>query len=67
MKFAFQQEEKMYRTELLQELRNKYPFGKSASIVQTATDNGFFENDDVLIVVNREDADDYYQCDLKWK
>ncbi len=62
----------MTRTELLQQLQCRYSIGKSMSIVNMATDDGIFENDDVLIIVTEgDDANLYggksYWCDMEWK
>ena len=58
----------MYRSELLEELmRCKYPFGKAASAVEIATDNGIFENDVVRITIARENDEECYKCTLEWK
>lgn len=55
----------MDRKSLLKELRKRYSFEKAHSIVQMATEDREYENDDVYIVMTRTLDGDIFNC--KWK
>jgi hypothetical protein len=55
----------MNRKNLLKELMGRYSFEKAHSIVQIATEDREFENDDVYIMMTRTLDGDIFDC--KWK
>lgn len=55
----------MNRKELLNELMERYSFEKAHSIIQIATEDREFENDDVYITMTRTLDGDIFGC--KWK
>lgn len=59
----------MTRTELLKKLLEEYPFSKSTAMVQIATEEGKYEDDDLIITVTKESGNvcGRYDCRFEWK
>lgn len=55
----------MNRKNLLKELMERYSFEKAHSIIQIATEDREFENDDIHIIMTRTLDGDIFDC--KWK